>query len=83
MKLGVIAIAVLTLSATNAVAGQAGATAAAAGVYAHFTTTEGNFTVRLFEAEAPKTVANFIGLAQGTKEWTDPKTRTKTKEAVL
>ena len=44
---------------------------------AHFTTTEGNFTIRLFEAEAPNTVANFVGLAEGTKEWTDPKTRQK------
>ena len=83
MKYEAIAIAVLTLAATNAVAGQAGAKAgakaAATNVYAHFTTSEGNFTVRLFEAEAPKTVANFIGLVQGTKEFTDPKTRTKAK----
>ena len=40
---------------------------------AHFTTTEGSFTVRLFDQEAPNTVANFVGLAEGTKEWTDPK----------
>ncbi len=36
------------------------------GVYAHFATTEGDFTVKLFEDDAPKTVANFIGLAEGT-----------------
>jgi cyclophilin family peptidyl-prolyl cis-trans isomerase len=36
------------------------------GTYAHFETTEGNFTVRLFDKEAPKTVANFVGLAEGT-----------------
>jgi peptidyl-prolyl cis-trans isomerase A (cyclophilin A) len=36
------------------------------GTYAHFTTTEGDFTVRLFDQEAPKTVANFVGLAEGT-----------------
>ncbi|MFB3853851.1 MAG: peptidylprolyl isomerase [Vicinamibacterales bacterium] len=36
------------------------------GTYAHFETTEGNFTVRFFEKEAPKTVANFVGLAEGT-----------------
>ena len=41
-------------------------------LHAHFTTSEGSFTVRLFEEEAPKTVANFVGLAEGTKEWTDP-----------
>jgi peptidyl-prolyl cis-trans isomerase A (cyclophilin A) len=44
------------------------------GVYAHFTTTEGQFTVRLFDKDAPNTVANFVGLAEGTKEWTDPRT---------
>lgn len=43
------------------------------GVYAHFETTEGRFTARLFEKEAPKTVANFVGLAEGTKEFRDPK----------
>src|SRR5512147_1874905 len=36
------------------------------GVYAHFVTTEGNFTVQFFEKDAPKTVANFVGLAEGT-----------------
>jgi peptidyl-prolyl cis-trans isomerase A (cyclophilin A) len=46
---------------------------------AQFTTSEGNFTVRLFEQEAPNTVANFVGLAEGTKEWTDPKTHQKVK----
>jgi peptidyl-prolyl cis-trans isomerase A (cyclophilin A) len=46
---------------------------------AHFTTSEGNFTVRLFEEETPNTVANFAGLAEGTKEWTDPRTGQKVK----
>ncbi len=46
---------------------------------AHFTTSEGNFTVRLFDQEAPNTVANFAGLAEGTKEWTDPKNGQKVK----
>ena len=46
-------------------------------LYAHFTTTEGNFTIQLFENEAPKTVANFAGLAEGSKEWTDPRTGKK------
>jgi peptidyl-prolyl cis-trans isomerase A (cyclophilin A) len=49
-------------------------------VFAHFTTSEGNFTVELFEKDAPKTVANFVGLAEGTKEWTDPKTGAKSKK---
>ena len=47
------------------------------GVYAQFVTSEGNFTVRLFDQEAPKTVENFVGLAEGTKEWTDPRTNQK------
>jgi peptidyl-prolyl cis-trans isomerase A (cyclophilin A) len=47
---------------------------------AHFTTSEGRFTARLFDAEVPKTVANFAGLAEGTLEWTDPRTGRKVKE---
>jgi peptidyl-prolyl cis-trans isomerase A (cyclophilin A) len=49
-------------------------------VYAHFTTSEGNFTARLFDAETPNTVANFTGLADGSKEWTDPRSGRKVKE---
>jgi len=48
-------------------------------VNAIFTTSEGSFTVRLFDQEAPNTVANFAGLAEGSKEWTDPKTGQKVK----
>ena len=44
------------------------------GLYAQFATTEGTFTVRLFDQEAPKTVENFVGLAEGTKPWKDPRT---------
>src|SRR5437868_2975548 len=47
--------------------------------HALFTTSEGNFKVRLFDGEVPNTVANFVGLAEGTKEFTDPKTGQKTK----
>jgi peptidyl-prolyl cis-trans isomerase A (cyclophilin A) len=49
-------------------------------VYAEFITSEGNFTIRLFDAEAPNTVANFVSLAEGTKEWTDPRTGKKVKQ---
>src|SRR4249920_403321 len=49
-------------------------------LYAHFMTSDGNFTARLFEDEAPKTVANFTGLADGSKEWTDPRTNRKSHE---
>src|SRR4029078_11017051 len=44
-----------------------------------FNTSEGTFKIRLFDQEAPNTVANFVGLAEGTKEWTDPKTGQKAK----
>jgi len=45
--------------------------------YAHFETNLGNFTIELFEAKVPNTVANFVGLAEGTKAWTHPKTGEK------
>ena len=48
-------------------------------VYATLTTSMGDIVIQLYEDKAPKTVANFIGLATGTKEWTDPKTREKVK----
>ena len=46
-------------------------------LYALFKTTRGTITVQLFEKDAPKTVANFVGLATGAKEWTDPRTGAK------
>ena len=50
------------------------------GTYAQFDTSEGAFTIRLFEKEAPKTVANFVGLAEGTREWSDPQSGQKKSE---
>lgn len=44
---------------------------------ADFDTSLGKIRVRLFPSEAPKTVENFVGLAKGTKEWTDPATGEK------
>jgi peptidyl-prolyl cis-trans isomerase A (cyclophilin A) len=40
-------------------------------------TSMGRITCQFFEKEAPKTVANFIALAQGTKDWTDPQNQKK------
>jgi peptidyl-prolyl cis-trans isomerase A (cyclophilin A) len=38
-------------------------------------TSEGTIVLRLFPDQAPKTVSNFVELAEGTREWTDPQTR--------
>jgi peptidyl-prolyl cis-trans isomerase A (cyclophilin A) len=53
--------------------------ARAAGTYAIFETSLGNIVIRLLDKEAPKTVENFISLAEGTKEFTDPMTGKKEK----
>src|SRR6204780_252819 len=47
---------------------------------ATLTTTQGTVTVRLFPDQAPKTVRNFVELAEGGREWTNPKTRATTKD---
>src|ERR1700675_357638 len=50
------------------------------GTYAVLDTTEGKIVCRLFEKDAPKTVSNFIELAEGAREWTHPVTRKKSKD---
>ncbi len=42
--------------------------------FALLNTNMGTIEVKLFPDHAPKTVANFVGLAEGTKEWKDPRT---------
>jgi peptidyl-prolyl cis-trans isomerase A (cyclophilin A) len=49
-------------------------------MFAMFETSKGNFKVKLLADKAPKTVENFAGLAEGSKEWTDPKTGSKVKK---
>jgi len=49
------------------------------GTYAIFNTSEGKIVCRLFEKDAPKTVANFVELAEGSREWTHPVTNAKGK----
>jgi peptidyl-prolyl cis-trans isomerase A (cyclophilin A) len=46
-------------------------------LYATFKTNHGDIKVRLLTDTAPKTVENFLGLATGNKEWTDPRSRSK------
>lgn len=50
------------------------------GLYATFDTSEGMIVCRLFETDAPVTVKNFVELAEGKKEWTDPRTHQKTTQ---
>lgn len=49
------------------------------GVYAVFDTSMGTITAELYEKYTPHTVANFIGLAMGTKAWYDPKAKALVK----
>jgi peptidyl-prolyl cis-trans isomerase A (cyclophilin A) len=46
-------------------------------LYATFKTSMGDIEVKLLSKQAPKTVANFVGLASGEKEWTHPVTSEK------
>ena len=53
------------------------------GTYAVFETSEGTIVCRLFEKDAPKTVANFIDLSEGKREWKHPTTRKKTSDPLF
>jgi peptidyl-prolyl cis-trans isomerase A (cyclophilin A) len=50
------------------------------GTYATLQTTEGTIVCRLFDKEAPKTVANFVDLAEGKRDWTHPVSRKKSTD---
>jgi peptidyl-prolyl cis-trans isomerase A (cyclophilin A) len=46
--------------------------------FATFHTSHGDIVVKLFTNHAPKTVRNFVELAEGKREWIDPETGEKT-----
>jgi peptidyl-prolyl cis-trans isomerase A (cyclophilin A) len=83
MKLNVTVSTVLLFLALFALTAQTGGQLTAPppgsparepGLYVRFETTMGNITAKLFEAEAPKTVKNFVDLAEGRKAFKDPAT---------
>ena len=47
--------------------------------YATLRTNHGDIRIELFPNHAPKTVRNFVGLADGSQEWTDPRTGAKSQ----
>jgi peptidyl-prolyl cis-trans isomerase A (cyclophilin A) len=49
---------------------------------ARFVTSEGTFTVRLMPEHAPTTVANFVDLARGKREWKDPRDGVRKTEPI-
>ncbi len=49
-------------------------------LFATLKTNRGDVVLELFANHAPKTVNNFVGLAEGTQEWTDPKSGQKSTE---
>jgi peptidyl-prolyl cis-trans isomerase A (cyclophilin A) len=71
----------LLLSAGLATAGEKEKSVAEP-LYATLKTSLGVIVIRLYDDKAPKTVENFVGLASGTKEWTDPKTGEKVKRSL-
>ncbi len=79
LALVLAALAAPALAADPKPADAKPADAKPAAQYATFETSACKIGVKLLTARAPKTVANFVGLATGTKEWTDPRTGQKTK----
>ena len=57
--------------------GQAAPPVLPTGPTAVIDTSMGRLTCKLYDKQAPNTVTNFIGLAEGSKDWTDPKTLKK------
>jgi peptidyl-prolyl cis-trans isomerase A (cyclophilin A) len=52
-------------------------------LYATMSTTHGDITLKLFPDQAPKTVRNFVELAEGRRDWVDPRTGQKTSSKLF
>ena len=75
MKVSMLLLTGLLMVVAGAFATPAmGQSKRAPGLYATFQTTQGTIVCELYEKEAPITVKNFVDLAEGNKEWKDPKT---------
>ncbi|MFO0600352.1 MAG: peptidylprolyl isomerase [Myxococcaceae bacterium] len=85
----VFALCLLSLAACNKGSSSAGTgkfmdkATAGQDLYATVETNRGSFTVKLWSKEAPKTVANFVGLATGEKDWKHPATGEQKKGVPL
>lgn len=67
------------LAATLALTGLGATWKEKPGMYAVIETSHGTIVAELFASQTPKTVENFTGLAEGTKEYTDPNLGQKVK----
>ena len=81
MTAKIILVLVTALLPTLALAGSKYTDLATKGadLWATMKTSEGEIVLKLFAKDAPKTVANFVGLATGEKEWTSDGKVTKGK----
>ena len=69
-----IPVLLLIAAAASTVSAEKAPAPLPAGLYATFNTSQGTIVATLYEKYTPESVKNFVGLAQGTKAWRDPKT---------